>query len=149
MNDLLTYLYSTGGTRRYHNRPELDQNTGKHSWGVALILAVLHPNPSPNLLKAATFHDCAEKVYGDILSPMKNDFPEAKELDRKCNEKFWKDLDGIDYPILNEEEALWLEYADVYECCLFTQGKDDFVYAYSLEKSRAIWHQLESLGYTK
>lgn len=148
MNNL-EYLYKGGGTRRYHNRPELNQNVSQHSFGVVLIVSVLHPNPSPELLKAALFHDLSEQKYGDLLSPLKTDFPEAKELDRKCHELFWQNLEGIDFPELTEEEKLWLDYADVYECCLFSQNINEEIYVYSLEKSRVIWQQLEALGFRK
>lgn len=145
--DLLEYLYSCGGTRRYHNRPKLEQNVKEHSWGVVIIISVLHPNPSANLLKAAAFHDCSEKKYGDFLAPAKNDFPELKELDKKLNDKFWQDLNGIEYPKLTEEEQLWLDFADVYECCLFTREENEEVYVYSLEKSRILGEKLQELGY--
>lgn len=142
LDTLLEYLYSCGGTRRYHNRPELNQNVKEHSWGVGMIIAVLHPNPSANLLKACLFHDCSEKKYGDFLAPAKNDFPEIKELDYKINMKFWQDLEGIDYPELTNEEQDWLDFADNFECCLFTKGISESVYVSSLEKSRVLYEKL-------
>lgn len=145
--ELLEFLYSCGGTRRYHNRPKLNQNVREHSWGVALIISILHPNPSQNLLKAALFHDLHENKYSDLLAPLKNDFPEAKLLDEKCVNKFWQDLNGIEYPKLTEEEQLWLDFADVYECCLFTREENEEVYVYSLEKSRILGEKLQELGY--
>lgn len=148
---LLEYLYSSGGTRRYHNRPKIDQNVKEHSWGVALTIMVLHPSPSVNLLMAATLHDCSEKKYGDFLSPAKTDFPELKELDKKCNDLFWKDISdngGMPYPELTEEENLWLDFADRYECYLFAreEGIEDIIVD-ALKKTDLIAEELRKLGY--
>src|SRR5215217_2399623 len=130
--NLLEFLYSSGGTRRYHNRPKLNQNVKEHSWGVALTIITLHPDPSVNLLKAATLHDCSETKYGDFLSPAKVAFPELRELDIKCNNLFWEEISesgGMKYPELTQVEQLWLNYADMYECFLFAkeEGVEDII----------------------
>lgn len=149
--NLLEYLYSSGGTRRYHNRPKLDQNVKEHSWGVAVIIISLHPNPSVNLLKAAVLHDASETVFGDFLSPAKNAFPLLKELDIKCNDLFWEDIFkkyGVKYPDLNEEEIVWLNYADIYECYLFAkeEEKEDIIVD-ALNKSNILAEKLREFGY--
>lgn len=148
---LLDHLYSSGGTRRYHNRPKLNQNVKEHSWGVAVIIISLHPNPSPNLLKAAVLHDCSEKVYGDFLSPAKIAFPELRELDKKCNELYWKDVKGIygmSYPELTYEEQLWLDFADMYECFLFGREEqiEDLLHD-AMKRSGVLADKLRALGY--
>lgn len=148
---LLEYLYSSGGTRRYHNRPKLNQNVKEHSWGVALILIILHPNPSINLLKAATLHDCSEKVYGDFLSPAKTAFPELRELDKKLNFMFWDDIskeNDIKYPDLTEEEQIWLDFADIFECYLFAREEEsEAILVDSLKKTEILLNKLNELGY--
>lgn len=149
--ELLDYLYSSGGTRRYHNRPKLNQNVKEHSWGVAVIIIALHPNPSPALLKAATLHDCSEKVFGDFLSPAKIAFPELRELDKKCNKLFWDDIYGnfgIDYPKLTDEEQLWLDFADMHECYLFAKEEEnETILVDSLNRSNILASKLRELGY--
>lgn len=148
---LLEYLYNSGGTRRYHNRPKLNQNVKEHSWGVALTIITLHPKPSAALLKAAILHDCSEKKYGDFLSPAKVAFPELKELDKRLNTLFWNDITaqyGMDYPELTEEEQLWLDYADLYECFLFAreEGQEDILVD-ALKRTDALADRLRMLGY--
>lgn len=148
---LLEFLFSSGGTRRYHNRPKLNQNVKEHSWGVGLIISVLHPNPSANLLKAALLHDCSEKIYGDFLSPAKIQFPELKELDKRCNDIFWLDIKekgGMDYPMLTEAEQLWLNFADMFECYLFSKEEEnEEILVDALARSNTLALQLRSLGY--
>lgn len=149
--NLVEYIYDSGGTRRYHNRPKLNQNVKEHSWGVAVIIAIMHPNPSAQLLKAATFHDCSEKVYGDFLRPAKVAFPELRNLDEKLNILFWEEVEkntGYMYPYLTEEEQLWLNFADMYECYLFakSEGVED-VLVDALEQSKLISNQLKVFGY--
>lgn len=118
---------------------------------MAVILIALHPNPSANLLKAAVLHDCAEKVYGDFLSPAKAAFPELRELDKKCNDLFWDDISsnhGMKYPALNEEEQLWLNYADMYECFLFAKEEGvEGVIVDAINKSNVLADKLRELGY--
>lgn len=150
-NKILEYLYSSGGTRRYHNKPKIDQNVKEHSWGVTVIIITLHPNPSANLLKAATLHDCSETKYGDFLSPAKVAFPEIRELDKKCNDLFWEDISnrsGLSYPILTEEEQLWLDFADRYECVLFAKEEGiESVLVDSLQQSEKFAVKLRELGF--
>lgn len=148
---LLEYLYSSGGTRRYHNRPKLDQNVKEHSWGVALTITTLHPNPSASLLKAAILHDCSETKFGDFLSPAKVAFPELRELDKKLNIVFWEDIEkntGMLYPYLTDEEQLWLDFADMYECYLFAreEGVEDIIVD-ALKRTDVLADQLRELGY--
>lgn len=148
---LLEYLYSSGGTRRYHNRPKLNQNVKEHSWGVALIITTLHPNPSASLLKAALLHDCSETKFGDFLSPAKVAFPELKELDIKLNKIFWEDIEkshGMLYPHLTEDEQLWLDFADMYECFLFAreEGVEDIIVD-ALRRTDILADKLRASGY--
>lgn len=150
--NLLEYLYSSGGTRRYHNRPKLDQNVKEHSWGVALTIITLHPKPSPNLLKAAILHDCSETKFGDFLSPAKVAFPELRELDKKLNAVFWEDITartGMVYPHLTEEEQLWLDFADMYECYLFAKEEGvEAVIIDALNRADVLVEKLRAFGYT-
>lgn len=146
--ETLRYLYSAGGTRRYHNRPKLNQNVAEHSFGVALIISTLHPNPSANLLTAAIRHDLSEKKFGDFLRPAKEEFPQLKELDILLNVKFWDDLPSISQPLLSEAEELWLEYADIYECLLFAQSENcEEVFVDALTKSERVEKKLHEMGF--
>lgn len=151
MSNLTDKIYDSGGTRRYHNRPKLNQNVREHSWGVAVIIITMHPNPTPNLLRAAILHDCSESVYGDFVSPAKVAFPELRELDNKLNSLFWEKIEeeyGLNYPHLTTEEKLWLDFADMYECFLFAQreGNDD-VSKDAFERSLTIALSLSELGF--
>lgn len=144
---LLDALYDSGGTRRYHNRPKLEQNVKEHSWGVAVIITALHPNPSSELLQAAILHDAPEKVYGDILGPMKYTFPEAKALDEKCSDLFWKNISekyDFYWPYLTEEDKDWLDFADVYERCLFSAGQNEEVWIDSFDRANELWKKIQN-----
>lgn len=109
--------YLSGKVRRWHTCVGMEQNLADHSHGVAMIIALLHPNPSANLLKAALAHDLGEFYTGDMPSPVKRDDvirERLKELESEARHSM-----GIpDWP-LTEEEHHWLAFADAYETLLF------------------------------
>ena len=72
--------HATGQTVRYHTNPvmsRLHQTDADHSWGVAMIILSLHPNPSRNLVAQAVVHDCGEKWAGDLSYPFKRMYPQV------------------------------------------------------------------------
>lgn len=70
-----------GRVRRYHTTPtEVIQTNADHSWGVAVLLVQLHPDPSKELLIEALLHDTGEYIVGDIPATAKWTSPELKEV---------------------------------------------------------------------
>ena len=115
--------HSTGQTVRYHTNPvmaRLHQTDADHSWGVAMIILALHPNPSRNLLGQAIAHDSGEKWAGDLSYPFKRMFPEIKKLHNKAEKEL-----ALHHKIpqfeLTLEEAKWLRFADRLECHLYAE----------------------------
>lgn len=110
-------LWETGLTHRYHTVPGMEQTVGEHSWGVAIIILQLNPSPSTSLIRAALYHDCAEKFTGDVPATVKWANPGLrKELDEV--EERWERSLGIDVQ-LTEFEKDWLKAADMIELILF------------------------------
>lgn len=100
-------------TRGHTIRHIMPYTVGSHSFDVASIILMLHPDPSVNLLRAALWHDVAERFTGDIPAPVKWENPEfSKEL-TKVEEKV---LGKIGIPdvesCLTVEELSWLKGAD-------------------------------------
>ncbi len=61
-----------GKTERTHTTPHHGSySVAEHSWGVATLLAILHPNPSRDLILAGLWHDVHERWTGDIPAPIK------------------------------------------------------------------------------
>lgn len=119
--------YMSGKVRRWHTHANLNQTVADHSWGVAAILLLIHPDPSQSLLREAIFHDCGELIIGDIPAPSK------LALIADLREALAKEEDsarlkmGIPRQPLTAEEAVWLEMADKLEAYIFimTSEKDD------------------------
>lgn len=115
--------HSTGQTVRYHTNPvmaRLHQTDGEHSWGVAMIILKLHPNPSRNLLGMAIVHDSGEKWAGDMSYPFKRAYPEIAVLHAKAEVELARRHGIPDFKI-NLEEAKWLRFADRLECHLYAE----------------------------
>ena len=115
--------HSTGQTVRYHTNPvmaRLHQTIADHSWGVAIIILKLHPNPSRNLIAQAIVHDSGEKWAGDLSYPFKRMYPEIG-LEHVYAEKQL----ALDHKIpqyeLTPEEQTWLHLADRLECHYFAE----------------------------
>lgn len=112
-------LLRAGDVSRYHTIGVNMQTVGHHSWGVAMLISKLHPNPSVNLLKAALWHDMAERVTGDLPAPVKWNNPQiAKALEEL--EAQYMVQNGLTCP-LTLEEVQWLKFCDMLECYFYAE----------------------------
>ena len=113
-------LLQAGEVERLHAVPHVNNyNVGFHSWGVAVIITLLHPNPSANLLKAALLHDVGERYVGDVPSSIKwmgETAAEARRLHQQVEDDVLRlfHVFEICKPLDNEEQ-LWLKGADMLE----------------------------------
>lgn len=115
------FCYEAGQVRRWHTQGHIirEDNVAAHSWGVLMWIALLHPAPSPLLLRVAAMHDIPEYLTGDIPRWTKQANPALKGL-----------LDGLEQKVAEEwklptEEDLtpgerrWLKGADLLDAWLF------------------------------
>lgn len=115
--------HATGQTVRYHTNPvmsRLHQTDADHSWGVAIIILALHPNPSRNLVAQAIVHDCGEKWAGDLSYPFKRMYPEIGHNHAEAEKQLAMDH-GIPQFHLDPTEVEWLRFADRLECHYFAE----------------------------
>ena len=124
-------LWQTGLTQRWHTVPGMEQNVAAHSWGVATIILTLNPCPSIQLIKAALFHDCAEKYTGDVPATTKWLNPLLKEMLEEIEQRWEREL-GIT-TVLSEYEKLWLKAADMLELVLFCEHCERLGNTYATE----------------
>lgn len=118
----LSILREAGAVERSHVMPHHGSYTvGKHSFDMALLLLVLHPDPSINLLKACLVHDLGERFTGDVPHPAKMlDGEMAKRLARMehaAHEKLGTTVD------LTTEERAWLVGLDQIEFLLWLKDQ--------------------------
>lgn len=72
-------------TRRFHGLPMLDyQRVDAHQWGVVMLAMLLVGDDAPaerqlRLIKAASTHDLAEWIVGDVPAPSKRQMPDYPE----------------------------------------------------------------------
>jgi len=73
----LVYSFRASRVKRWHTHSYMiyEDTVGHHSHGVAMIILILHPDPSAALLKAALLHDLGEKRVGDMSHWVKKDNP--------------------------------------------------------------------------
>ena len=111
----LYWLLRGGSTRRYHTEGvAIQQDVAQHTWRVQVILLHLWPNASPELLKAALYHDAAEGLTGDIPAPVKRD-PALKAAIGTLERGFLAHLGLTDECRLTDEEKARLKCADYLE----------------------------------
>jgi HD containing hydrolase-like enzyme len=116
VKDLLDAAY----VMRFHTGRDKQQyqTIGEHSFGVALIICQLHPNPSPELLKAAIYHDLSEKILGDVPSPAKWRYEQFGREYEKAEKLVNLQL-GIRVD-LTPKEQVWLACADMMELLIYS-----------------------------
>lgn len=116
--DLLRHYREGAQVERAHTVRHIGSySVGEHSHGVATILALFHPNPSAELLKAALFHDLHEVHTGDVPAF-------AKMLDFTQLEKEVQEVLGTDI-CLDEEEQNWFRAADALDLLLWCREQQE------------------------
>lgn len=129
-------LLNFGKVRRYHTVPDegRGQTTAEHAWGVAVLIATYHPSPSPDLLKAALFHDLAEAYVGDTPATAKWFWGALhnalEQAEREVNEDYgWR----IELTI---SEQQWLAACDMLELYLYAQYRAGYTRTSPLPKGK-------------
>lgn len=118
MKNTLDFILAGTQVKRYHTVTTLNLETvGHHSAEVALIVLLLEPDASRNLLTAALLHDLAEHQTGDIPSPAKRIYGIGDQVD-KLETRLMAGA-GLVYPELTETEARVLKLADIAQGALF------------------------------
>jgi hypothetical protein len=111
-------VIGAGQVKRWHTIPGVTQTVADHSWGVAMLLLLVHPDPSIRLIKAAMLHDIHEVAFGDIPSPSKRKVAGIKEAEHDARVEFLASI-GVEDPVLSPEEEVWLDWADKYESLIW------------------------------
>ena len=102
-----------GMVRRCHSAPYVigTQDNAQHTFNMLILAYGLHPNPSPELIKAITFHDLHERYAGDLPATAKRMNPRLRtEYEAVC-----KSIDlkiGTTVAIVRPDEQRWLKALD-------------------------------------
>ena len=105
----LAQIRDGANVTRWHVERLAPQRVSDHCHGVAVLLCFIC-EPGANLLKAALFHDLAEKQAGDMPAPVKWEHPEIKRFLDELEDKVQRRL-GLAVELTAEEERL-LKIAD-------------------------------------
>jgi 5'-deoxynucleotidase YfbR-like HD superfamily hydrolase len=96
-----------------------EYSVGHHSFNMAALISILHPNPSPTLYRAVLWHDVPERWTGDIPTPLKQQFPEIKEKLAAFETILLEQLTpAFD---LNRAEKQWLKAVDMLDLWLWAR----------------------------
>lgn len=118
---MITENWLAHRVQRYHSNPHLariGQTNADHAHGVASIVAILHPEASATLLRAALWHDAGERWAGDLPQPFKVEWPDIARQHRFAEGKLAL-RSRPPLPALTPDEELWLKLADSLEAVLF------------------------------
>ncbi len=113
-----------GHTERAHTIPHHGgYSVAAHTWNVVALILLLHPNPSLELVKAAMFHDVAERYAGDIPGHAKYWHSPAlgnihEQLEKKLEIRM-----GIVFS-LTWEERRWLKGCDLLEFYMWCHDQE-------------------------
>lgn len=114
----LAEFLKAGKVRRYHTIPDVapSQTVAEHTFNVMLILLVFHPDPSVKLLRAAAYHDLAERWTGDIPATVKWAAPGLADCLSQIEADVEQRLElAVDLPA---PQVPWLKAADILELIL-------------------------------
>lgn len=112
-----------GSTERTHTTPHHGSySVAEHSWGVATLLAILHPNPSSDLILAGMWHDVHERWTGDMPAPIKWCLGNITKDEIKRLEDSIESSLGIKFD-LPAEDRKWLKACDMLEFWLWSMDQ--------------------------
>jgi len=113
----VAWLREAGSVRRGHNLDQHNECTiAQHSYNLANLILMLHPDPSFELIKAALWHDVPERWLGDIPSPAKHNNAGLRREYEELEDQIYKSLDMLDlYQGLSDEDRIWLKACDCLE----------------------------------
>jgi 5'-deoxynucleotidase YfbR-like HD superfamily hydrolase len=127
-------VLEAGEVRRCHVVPHSTPYTvAAHSYGALSLLLLLHPDPSPALIRAVLWHDVGERWLGDLPSPAKWVFPELGAVYEAAEEEVLRKL-GL-FSELTEEERLWLSAVDTLELWFWARNNGSEVIRTACERS--------------
>lgn len=113
-------LWDAAYVKRWHTENIVgEQTVGSHSFGVVLLLLLLHPEPTQTLLRAAAFHDLAEKWTGDLPTQLKWSHPELRAEHDRVEEACEKHKDIYMDDALTQIEKNWLKACDMLDAYMF------------------------------
>jgi len=108
---------SGGKVERCHAIPHLGSySNAAHSWGVAMLMAILWPDDFPRLAYACLVHDIPESWIGDIPAPVMRHIPGLKEQLEVVEEKLMERLNLPSFNGMSPEDHAkfkacdWLEF---------------------------------------
>lgn len=146
MYEALISLRLGGRVDRGHTSPALAAHTvAQHSAQALNILLHLKPDASPCLIRAVLWHDCAERVTGDIPAPAKRAHPTYRAECKRIEERFNSTHTELAIALsgLSDEDVEWLRAVDA--CELLLEGIDQH-----LMGNQLAWLIVErALGYLK
>ena len=115
----LENLWTSGLVKRFHTIPmHSHQTTAAHQWGVAAIILALHPSPRLELVRAALFHDVAERETGDMPYTFKGRDPQFKVQMDRMEQDVLEEYYGISFNLTLDEQN-WLKCADMLELVIY------------------------------
>ena len=118
MKDTLNFILAGSEVKRYHTVTTLMTETvGHHSHGVAMLILLMNPDASADVISFALMHDLAECETGDIPSPAKKRFGINEQI--SIDEKKIMLSHGLKLPYLSREERRLLKLADIAQGALF------------------------------
>jgi 5'-deoxynucleotidase YfbR-like HD superfamily hydrolase len=113
-------LREASRVERSHTMPHHGSYTnGQHSYDMAMLLMLLYPTHSHNLMKAVLVHDIPERYMGDMPGPAKESDGELGKRIAIIETRVARSL-GIEFELTNEER-IWLKALDRTELLLWAK----------------------------
>lgn len=129
-SDKIKVAFVGGHVRRWHGEDVVgEERVDSHTWGMLMLIHILHPWPSTALLEAVTFHDSpGEPFSGDIPYGAKKAHPELRSADIAIGARACRAI-GVCQNDITEDDYAWLSFADQAQAYLFlkrqvAQGND-------------------------
>jgi len=111
--------------QRCHCCPHFDSYTvGQHVADMFVLLDALHPDPSPQLMRAVLHHDLHERFLGDIPGCVTAEYPFFKATVKHVESMLRDELQSSGAMQLDLEDSQWLWAVDKIELLLWCEDQE-------------------------
>ena len=116
LNERVHFVWEAMGVKRCHTFPLIGEYTvGQHSANAVALYVLVCPEPSKLVMETLLFHDCAERIVGDVPWHSKKQWIHLDQALDDAEHEVLSEYGLPDGSQLGMSDEVWVAWADMME----------------------------------